>query len=322
MKKKYQIFVSSTYKDLIKERQADVEAILKAGHIPAGMELFTAGNDSQMVTIQKWIDDSDIFMLILGGRYGSIEKATSLSYVELEYDYAIRNEIPVFAVVINEKAMNEKVKTFGKEATETNYPNELKVFREKVLSKMSSFFDDEKDIKLAVHETIPSIAYEYDLDGWVSGSELPNITDLLDEVKQLKEENKILNDKYKSTEEQIELERDKKPDFEQLINILKSVEISTAYLNKEGDNTEKKVQLFKVFTFTQDLLVAGVSNYYGMTNDQKFLYFNVFPKLQIHGLAEMERVVGQGSVKRYFLSKLGMDLLAYIDSKGITLEDD
>ena len=40
--KKYQIFVSSTFTDLIAERQSAVEAILKAGHIPAGMELFTS----------------------------------------------------------------------------------------------------------------------------------------------------------------------------------------------------------------------------------------------------------------------------------------
>ena len=35
MKKKYQIFISSTYTDLQEERQAAVQAILEAGHIPA-----------------------------------------------------------------------------------------------------------------------------------------------------------------------------------------------------------------------------------------------------------------------------------------------
>jgi hypothetical protein len=40
-KKKLQVFVSSTYTDMHEERQAAVEAILTAGHIPAGMELFT-----------------------------------------------------------------------------------------------------------------------------------------------------------------------------------------------------------------------------------------------------------------------------------------
>ena len=43
MNKKLQVFVSSTYTDLIEERQAAVQAILDAGHIPAGMELFKLG---------------------------------------------------------------------------------------------------------------------------------------------------------------------------------------------------------------------------------------------------------------------------------------
>jgi hypothetical protein len=52
MKRKLQVFVSSTYSDLLPERQAAVAAILKAGHIPAGMELFTAADKSQMATIK------------------------------------------------------------------------------------------------------------------------------------------------------------------------------------------------------------------------------------------------------------------------------
>ena len=73
MKKKLQVFMSSTYTDMLAERQAAVEAILRAGHIPAGMELFAAGDDSQLEAIRRWIDDSDVFLLVLGGRYGSIE---------------------------------------------------------------------------------------------------------------------------------------------------------------------------------------------------------------------------------------------------------
>jgi hypothetical protein len=88
-KKKLQVFVSSTYIDLKEERQAAVEAILTAGHIPAGMELFTAGDQSQMQVIKRWIDESDVFLLILGGRYGSIEPQSQKSYIHLEYEYAI-----------------------------------------------------------------------------------------------------------------------------------------------------------------------------------------------------------------------------------------
>ncbi|WP_427500748.1 DUF4062 domain-containing protein [Methylomonas sp. MED-D] len=83
LRKRLQVFVSSTYEDLKLERQAAVEAILVAGHIPAGMELFTAGDESQMEVIKQWIDESDVYLLILGGRYGSIEPASGKSYTHL-----------------------------------------------------------------------------------------------------------------------------------------------------------------------------------------------------------------------------------------------
>src|SRR5580658_4617871 len=96
LKKKLQVFISSTYTDLLAERQAAVDAILRAGHIPAGMELFAAGDESQLETIRRWIDDSDVFMLILGGRYGSIDPKSKKSYIELEYDYATKSKKPLF----------------------------------------------------------------------------------------------------------------------------------------------------------------------------------------------------------------------------------
>src|SRR3954447_18526006 len=96
-KKKLQVFVSSTYLDLKEERQAAVEAILTAGHIPAGMELFAAGDQSQMKVIQRWIDESDVFLLVLGGRYGSIDGSSGKSYIELEYDYAVAQGKAFFA---------------------------------------------------------------------------------------------------------------------------------------------------------------------------------------------------------------------------------
>ena len=103
MKRKYQVFVCSTYEDLKQERQAAVEAILKAGHIPAGMELFTAASESQMQVIRRWIDESDIFMLILGGRYGTIEPSSGLSYVETEFNYARESGKPFFSVVLSDE---------------------------------------------------------------------------------------------------------------------------------------------------------------------------------------------------------------------------
>lgn len=175
-KKKLQIFISSTYTDLREERQAAVEAVLTAGHIPAGMELFAAGDKSQMDVIKRWIDESDVYMLILGGRYGSIEQKTQKSYVHLEYEYALKKGKPLFAVVINENCLEKRFKKYGVSAIEKEYPDKLKKFRELVCSKMVRFWTDSKDIKLSIMETMSDFSKRDELAGWQQGNQLEVLT--------------------------------------------------------------------------------------------------------------------------------------------------
>lgn len=85
--RRYQVFVSSTFRDLIKERQAVLDGILQAGHFPAGMETFPAANGTPWEVIQRVIDESDYYVVIVGGKYGSTLEG--VSYTEREYDYAV-----------------------------------------------------------------------------------------------------------------------------------------------------------------------------------------------------------------------------------------
>ncbi|MCI8529735.1 MAG: DUF4062 domain-containing protein [Lachnospiraceae bacterium] len=164
MNKKLQVFVSSTYTDLKEERQAAVQAILDAGHIPAGMELFKAGK-SQMETIRKWIDESDIYMLILGGRYGSIEEESGLSYTELEYQYALRKNMPVFAIVLSETFLEKKILSLGL-CNVIEHTDKYKAFKKLVMTKIIRTVNDCKDIQLAIHTTLNDFIHEYNLTGW------------------------------------------------------------------------------------------------------------------------------------------------------------
>ena len=79
MNKIYQVFISSTYQDLIEERQKVIEALLGKNCFPVGMEYFSATNDAQFTVIKKLIDRCDYFILIIGGRYGSIEPKSEKS---------------------------------------------------------------------------------------------------------------------------------------------------------------------------------------------------------------------------------------------------
>ncbi|SJZ55429.1 DUF4062 domain-containing protein [Selenihalanaerobacter shriftii] len=204
MRKKLQVFISSTYKDLIEERQAAVEAILKAGHIPVGMELFTAGDKSQLEIIKRWIDDSDVFLLILGGRYGSVESESELSYIELEYEYAVKKNIPVFALVINDELLNKKVSEIGRKVLELENPDKYKRFKEKVLGKMCDFFNDKKDIKLAVSNTLSRFEKRFDFTGWVSGENIKTNQELEEENKRLRKQLEKKKSEIKELKERLE----------------------------------------------------------------------------------------------------------------------
>ncbi|SFF11438.1 DnaB-like helicase C-terminal domain-containing protein [Spirosoma endophyticum] len=194
-KKKLQVFVSSTYLDLIKERQAAVEAILTAGHIPAGMELFSAGDKSQMDVIKRWIDESDVYLLLLAGRYGSIDLESGKSYTQLEYEYALEKGKPFFALVITEKHLDEKVKTEGKDVLEPDYPQKLREFKALVKNKLVKFWDDARDIKLAILQTLPEFERRPELIGWVQGNEVTNSNIIVQEIARLTEENSTLKSK-------------------------------------------------------------------------------------------------------------------------------
>lgn len=88
MDKRYQVFVSSTYSDLHEERSKVIQTLMEMDCIPAGMELFPAIDQEQFEFIKKVIDDCDYYLLIIGGRYGSLTN-DGISFTEKEYDYAV-----------------------------------------------------------------------------------------------------------------------------------------------------------------------------------------------------------------------------------------
>lgn len=168
MERKLQVFISSTFLDLQDERQAAVQAVLDAGHIPAGMELFKSGNDSQLDVIKRWINASDVYMLILGGRYGTLEPNAHKSYTQLEYEYALQVHKPIFAIVLDDTMLHKKASIRSDIAYfETENVALYKEFKNLVLNKMTRFINDVKDIGVAVLSSLYDISKNPNLHGWV-----------------------------------------------------------------------------------------------------------------------------------------------------------
>ncbi|WP_434515517.1 DUF4062 domain-containing protein [Dechloromonas sp. ARDL1] len=80
MSKKYQVFISSTYEDLKAERDQVIKATLEMGHIPVGMEMFSAADEEQWNIIARQIDEVDYYCIILAHRYGSVAPSRLLKY--------------------------------------------------------------------------------------------------------------------------------------------------------------------------------------------------------------------------------------------------
>lgn len=200
MNKKLQVFISSTYTDLIGERQAAVEAVLLAKHIPAGMELFSAGDASQWEVIKEWICESDAYLLILGARYGSVESKSGLSYTELEYDFAVAAGMPYFAVVLDDSAITHKRASGCISADDEKSAEQLAAFRKKVLSKASKFVGDNSQIKLCVLQSLHEIEKRSGLVGWVRPDNTESIAPLIKQLSVLSADNTRLRDELTNSQ--------------------------------------------------------------------------------------------------------------------------
>src|SRR5262249_55806447 len=143
----------------------------------------------QLETIRQWIKESDVFMLILGGRYGTVEEESGKSYIQLEYEYAIEKDKPVFAAVITEKYLDNKIKNQGKIVLEDKHHDLYQSFQKTVMSRICSFFDDAKDLKIILHESIPDVTRDRELPGWVRGDEVSDPKPMIEEMAQLRAEN-------------------------------------------------------------------------------------------------------------------------------------
>lgn len=196
MNKKYQIFISSTYKDLKEERDQAIKAVLEMGHIPVGMEMFSAADEEQWQIIARQIEATDYYVIIVGHRYGS-ETDEGISYTEKEYDYAKECGVPTLGFVINDKAPWPHDKTDD----DSIKKSKLDVFKTKVKSKPVHFWFNKEDLHGKVSISLIKTMNANPRVGWTRSDEAigPEITK---EISRLSTENANLRkevEKFKKT---------------------------------------------------------------------------------------------------------------------------
>ncbi|MGA4732165.1 DUF4062 domain-containing protein [Micromonospora taraxaci] len=167
VERREQVFVSSTFKDLVEERAAVIQTLLEADCIPAGMEMFPASDSDKFDLIKRVIDLCDYYVVIIGGRYGTVDAGVNLSYTEMEYDYAVGTGKPVMAFLHGDpgKLIGEKLDL------DADLRKKLETFRQKTERRMVKYWSDLGDLKGQVALAIIQIRKSHPVEGWIRASE-------------------------------------------------------------------------------------------------------------------------------------------------------
>jgi hypothetical protein len=190
MDKRYQVFISSTYADLREERRAVIQTVIQLNCIPAGMELFPAADEEQLAFIKRVIDDCDYYLLIIGGRYGSVDES-GISYTEQEYDYAVDRGLKVIALLHE----NPDEIPFGKSEKEPAAREKLQRFRDKVSKgRLVKLWKNSTELPGLVLLNLLYAMNTYPAVGWVRADRVANV-EVLGEINEVRKQNAVLQGK-------------------------------------------------------------------------------------------------------------------------------
>jgi Domain of unknown function (DUF4062) len=191
--RRYQIFISSTFEDLRAERKAAVEAVFERGHIPIALENFSPSNESDLQVIKRALKDCQVYVAILGHRYGSMVPGKNFSFTEFEYDLAQEYGLKTLTFILTDDVINERRSKLDpkSDAVELGNFNKLKAFHNKVTTHFRKLFTPSPAFKYIVELALGDDLNRWDKPGWVREPEDRTILDtaknefIVDIIKEL-----------------------------------------------------------------------------------------------------------------------------------------
>lgn len=275
MDKRYQVFVSSTFKDLEEERDTAVQTLMKIDSIPAGMELFPAADIDQFEYIKTIIDGSDYYVLIIGGKYGTVTEE-GVSYTEKEYDYALEQNIPVLAFLHrNPDILISKNVERTQEAID-----KLAAFRDKASNgRLVEFWENKDQLASQIIIGMTKATKMFPRVGWVRANTTSSIK-TLSELIELRKKNDELELKIK------ELSNSASTDADKILNeAINSVNLyglseevtlyGSYYVNGKNIQTSLQITLAEIFR----ILAPEINNPKSEVEIHKYLHDKLVSKI-------------------------------------------
>ena len=129
------------------------------------MEMFPAADSEQFEYIKTIINESDYYVLVVAGRYGSIAEDGD-SYTEKEFNYAVEQGIPILAFV------KKDISTIPLGKVE-NIIGGVEVTLSNVLDgRLAKFWNNTSELKYELHSSLSRAFKMNPRIGWVRGDTL------------------------------------------------------------------------------------------------------------------------------------------------------
>lgn len=154
------IFISSTYNDLYSHRAEVEKRLVGLEQIVKGMEYFGASPDTPLENCLTKLENSKLMILLIGVSYGSIVPGTDKSFTEIEYEFAIKQNIPVLVYIADTKSPNIGISI---DSVDKQHDVELSSFKEKLKRIHTvSFFTSIEDLGSHIEHDVPEVLKRID----------------------------------------------------------------------------------------------------------------------------------------------------------------
>lgn len=255
--KRYQVFISSTYQDLQEERRAVQDVVISMGDFPVQMESFPAADEDQFEFIKSLINTCDYYVLIIAGRYGTLDD-DNLSYTHKEFRYAAEQGVPILVMLHGEpgKIPADKLESSdeGKER--------LKAFIAEAENKrLRKTWVDLGDLKLAVHEALTYAKATKPRIGWVRGDSIASF-DALEELNEVRKENQKFRESLGGLAAEITLPALPTAEDQIILNLIPCT-LNDGFENKKGSSARIKGTWISFFPLFHSNLIVSSNDWNG-----------------------------------------------------------
>ncbi|MNY86824.1 hypothetical protein D3C78_30360 [compost metagenome] len=184
---RYQIFISTSGRDMQPERMVLSQTLVGMGFFAWGLEHRTPLTTT---LARRQIDECDYVILLLGSQYGE-QAISGVSYLSLEYEYALSQAKPII-VFMHEQPENREIDL---QETHPQLKDKFLAFRKKLLHEAEHifYFKTPRELELAVRLNIPLMVEQHMGQGWVPAHQ----------AQQLQDEIRLLRSKISQLEQRL-----------------------------------------------------------------------------------------------------------------------